>query len=285
MRGAAVQPRLRLPHEVVVEVGPRGLLPSRRRRDADEQQHREARVERHRARSSQTGGAARLWRATVPRRRAGPATSEVPRRPGAGRRGGRCYTPVHLIALAPGGRSDVDTTPALRPAVAVGTSGRPLRALTATPALILLLLGGLALRLTIAYVLFPYSGFADRPRDLRVVGADAGRATARRLLRATPGFADYPPAYLYVLWPIGVLANALGGNDPAGHGHGAHQAAADAARHRGRVRALPPGAGLDVARPPRGDAWRWARPHSTCSTPSPCTTRPCGARPMRPGRS
>ena len=82
-------------------------------------------------------------------------------------------------------------------------SGRPPRALAATPALVLLLLGGLALRLTIAYVLFPASGLRQRPRDVRVVGADAWRSTARAASTPTPGFSDYPPGYLYVLWPIG----------------------------------------------------------------------------------
>ena len=35
---------------------------------------------------------------------------------------------------------------------------------------------------------------------------------------ANAGFTDYPPGYLYVLWPIGLLADALGGADPACHG-------------------------------------------------------------------
>ena len=85
------------------------------------------------------------------------------------------------------------------------------------PALILLLLGGLALRLTIAYVIFPGSGFES---DLGTYAswsltlAEHGPAG----FYGTAGFADYPPAYLLVLWPIGLLANALGGNDPAGAG-------------------------------------------------------------------
>jgi dolichyl-phosphate-mannose--protein O-mannosyl transferase len=97
---------------------------------------------------------------------------------------------------------------------AAGAAGRPLSALAATPALILLLLGGLALRLTIAYVLYPASGFAS---DLATYTswsltlASHGPAG----FYANAGFADYPPAYLYVLWPIGAIAQALGGNDPA----------------------------------------------------------------------
>ncbi len=93
-----------------------------------------------------------------------------------------------------------------------GESVRPLRALAASPALIILLLGGLALRLTIAYVLFPSSGFetdlatyASWALTLGEHGADGFYANA--------GFADYPPAYLYLLWPIGLLASQA--SDPA----------------------------------------------------------------------
>lgn len=86
-----------------------------------------------------------------------------------------------------------------------GESVRPLRALAVSPALIVLLLGGLALRLTIAYVLFPSSGFES----------DLASFTSWALTLAEhgpggfyehAGFADYPPAYLYLLWPIGLLA-------------------------------------------------------------------------------
>ena len=85
-----------------------------------------------------------------------------------------------------------------------GETVRPLRALAVSPALIVLLLGGLALRLTIAYVLFPSSGFAT---DLAAYAswaltlAEHGTAG----FYANAGFADYPPAYLYLLWPIGLL--------------------------------------------------------------------------------
>ncbi len=79
----------------------------------------------------------------------------------------------------------------------------------------LLLLGALVLRLTIAYILFPSSGF----------GADIGLYANWALTMANHGPAgfyanaasiDYPPAYMLVLWPVGVLANALGGSDPNG---------------------------------------------------------------------
>ena len=51
------------------------------------------------------------------------------------------------------------TSPARAADRVVGASGPPPRALSASTALVLLLLGGLALRLTIAYILFPASGF------------------------------------------------------------------------------------------------------------------------------
>src|SRR5438067_13801254 len=67
------------------------------------------------------------------------------------------------------------------------------------PAIALVLLGGLALRLVIAYVLLPGQGLGN---DLRLfshwalVLASNGPAH----FYATAGFADYPPGYLYVLW-------------------------------------------------------------------------------------
>lgn len=93
---------------------------------------------------------------------------------------------------------------------AVGAAGRPLPAISATPALILLLLGALALRLVVAYVLFPDSGFSS----------DIGSYTAWALAMADHGpagfygavWSDYPPAYLWVLWPIGIVGQALGGD-------------------------------------------------------------------------
>ncbi|MDQ3448069.1 MAG: hypothetical protein M3432_02675, partial [Chloroflexota bacterium] len=73
----------------------------------------------------------------------------------------------------------------------------------------MLLLAGLALRLTIAYILLPGSGFES---DL---ASFAG--WTRRLVEVGPGafydpglFADYPPGYLYVLWAVGLLAGLLG---------------------------------------------------------------------------
>ena len=69
---------------------------------------------------------------------------------------------------------------------------------------------GLAFRLIIAYVLLPGSGF----------GVDRGsfQAWAGDLAAHGPGgfyrpgyFADYTPGYLYVLWLLGIVGNALGG--------------------------------------------------------------------------
>ena len=98
-----------------------------------------------------------------------------------------------------------------------GAPGRPLRALSVTPALLILLLGGLLLRLAIAYVLFPSSGFSS----------DIGTYVSWALTLADHGasgfyanvsFIDYPPGYLLILWPIGVLGQALApmaGGDPS----------------------------------------------------------------------
>ncbi|HVM29176.1 MAG TPA: phospholipid carrier-dependent glycosyltransferase [Candidatus Limnocylindrales bacterium] len=72
----------------------------------------------------------------------------------------------------------------------------------------MLLLLGLALRLSIAYLLFPGAGFA----------ADLGTFTSWAMtlaehgpggFYANAGFADYPPGYLYVLWLVGGLGNLL----------------------------------------------------------------------------
>ncbi|MBA2558059.1 MAG: hypothetical protein H0V12_12070, partial [Chloroflexi bacterium] len=87
-------------------------------------------------------------------------------------------------------------------------SGRSGRAPAVAPALVTLLLAGLALRVIIAYVLFPGSGF----------GSDLSSFTSWALTMAEVGpgafygsvsFADYPPGYLYVLWIVGLVAQAL----------------------------------------------------------------------------
>src|SRR5262245_51101351 len=119
--------------------------------------------------------------------------------------------------MFPGGRSALTSTPADRAGRAwvSGPSAGPASAPSATPALVMLLLGGLALRLTIAYVLFPGSGFES----------DTGAYASWALSMAEHGpsgfygnvsFIDYPPGYLYVLWPIGLIAQAFGGADSYG---------------------------------------------------------------------
>ena len=86
----------------------------------------------------------------------------------------------------------------------------PRRSFEAALALIAILIVGLALRLIIAYVLLPGSGF----------GADRGsfQAWANELATHGPGgfynrgfFVDYTPGYLYVLWLVGIVGNAIGG--------------------------------------------------------------------------
>jgi hypothetical protein len=84
------------------------------------------------------------------------------------------------------------------------------RSLGAARGLLAILIIGLAFRLIIAYVLLPGSGFgADRQSFI---------AWASDLAASGPGgfygrvsFIDYTPGYLYVLWLIGILGNALGG--------------------------------------------------------------------------
>ena len=76
-----------------------------------------------------------------------------------------------------------------------------------SPALIVLLLGGLALRLTIAYVLFPASGFESDIASYASWALTMGEHGPGGFYE-NAGFADYPPAYLYLLWPIGLVADA-----------------------------------------------------------------------------
>lgn len=96
----------------------------------------------------------------------------------------------------------------------VGVSGPPPRALAASTALVVLLLGALALRLTIAYILFPASGF-ESDISTYVSWALTMAREGPGGFYANAGFIDYPPGYLLVLWPIGLVSQALGGTDPA----------------------------------------------------------------------
>ena len=88
-----------------------------------------------------------------------------------------------------------------------GEPVRPLSALALSPAIVVLLLAGLALRLVIAYVLFPGSGFeSDLSSYVSWANSMAEHGPAGFYDNA--GFADYPPAYLYVLWLVGTLSGA-----------------------------------------------------------------------------
>ena len=84
---------------------------------------------------------------------------------------------------------------------------RPLRALAVSPALIVLLLGGLALRLTIAYVLFPSAGLESDVASYASWALTLGEHGPSGFY-ANAGFSDYPPAYLYLLWPVGLLLSS-----------------------------------------------------------------------------
>ena len=131
-------------------------------------------------------------RPTADRSRTGPLLySRSPRRP-----------------LFPGGRFGLIASPARAADRVVGASGPPPRALSASTALVLLLLGGLALRLTIAYILFPASGFATDVELVCVVGADDGGARPRRLLSRAPASATIRPDTCTSCGPSGVLAQA-----------------------------------------------------------------------------
>ncbi len=100
------------------------------------------------------------------------------------------------------------------PVGGVGRSpGEPVRRLSTlalSPAILVLLLAGLLLRLLVAYVLFPGSGFES---DLASYAswADSMAEFGPWGFYDNAGFADYPPAYLYVLWLVGSLSSAAVG--------------------------------------------------------------------------
>ena len=177
------------------------------------------------------------------------------------------------------------TSPARGADRAVGAYGPPPRALSASTALVVLLLGSLALRLTIAYILFPASGFGSDIGTLRGVGADHGASRGPAASTRTRASSTIRPATCYVLWPIGLLAQGLGGGDPSALATDAHQAPAHADRHRGRAGCCTGWcwAGRGHRGAPR--AWRSRPRRSTCSTRSPGTTRRSGARPIPWARS
>ncbi len=79
--------------------------------------------------------------------------------------------------------------------------------LALSPAIIILLLAGLALRLLIAYVLFPGSGFESDVSTYAAWAATMAEFGPAGFYQNT-GFADYPPAYLYALWLVGSFSGA-----------------------------------------------------------------------------
>ncbi|MEP7360125.1 MAG: phospholipid carrier-dependent glycosyltransferase [Chloroflexota bacterium] len=79
---------------------------------------------------------------------------------------------------------------------------------TAFGSLAVLLLVGLLLRLTIAYVLLPGSGFESDIGTFTAWALQLGQHGPSSFY-SSAGFADYPPGYLYVLWLLGGLGNLL----------------------------------------------------------------------------
>ena len=71
-----------------------------------------------------------------------------------------------------------------------------------------ILLGGLALRLLIAYVVLPGEGFGS-DLNLFVRWAVSLGEHGPGQLYAGAGFVDYPPGYLWVLWGLGSVANGF----------------------------------------------------------------------------
>jgi Gpi18-like mannosyltransferase len=89
-----------------------------------------------------------------------------------------------------------------------GVAKSPLSAGAAASGIAILLLVGLLLRLTIAYVLLPGSGFESDLGTFTAWAYQLGQQGSGSFY-ATASFADYPPGYLYVLWLIGGLGHLL----------------------------------------------------------------------------
>lgn len=88
----------------------------------------------------------------------------------------------------------------------------------AAPAIATLLMAGLLLRLVLAYVALPGSGFETDLGSFTAWALDLARQGPGPFY-AQAGFADYPPGYLYVLWLVGLVGQAwanLTGADVAG---------------------------------------------------------------------
>ena len=182
--GVALQPGLRLPDEVVVDrllAGPGQLV-------EDEAGQDEAQADDD--------------------RRPGPRGRRGEK--GAPAVGGRAlgYTPVHLSARSRRPNEQPVPGPAAGESARAGEQARVGVRDAIVPLAVLLALG-LALRLIIAYVLLPGSGFK--------VDVGSFNGWAMELARNGPGasttrplFVDYTPGYLYVLWGLGLVSQALG---------------------------------------------------------------------------
>jgi hypothetical protein len=72
----------------------------------------------------------------------------------------------------------------------------------------LLLLAGLAIRLIIAYALFPGSGFETDVNSFGSWALTLAKGGPGQFY-ATAGFADYTPGYLYILWVVGVISGPV----------------------------------------------------------------------------
>jgi hypothetical protein len=92
----------------------------------------------------------------------------------------------------------------------LGAPGESTRAGAGIPPIALLLLAGLALRLIIAYVLFPGSGFSTDISSFTSWALTLAHYGPSGFY-ANAGFADYTPAYLYILWGVGVAGQAIAG--------------------------------------------------------------------------
>jgi hypothetical protein len=84
-----------------------------------------------------------------------------------------------------------------------------LRGLALNPGLIALLVSGLALRLALAYVVFPASGFIGDIKTFARWSLALDRYWPSGFYENV-GFVDYPPGALYGLWPVGRIARSLG---------------------------------------------------------------------------
>ncbi|MEA2538063.1 MAG: hypothetical protein QOF11_2297 [Chloroflexota bacterium] len=88
-------------------------------------------------------------------------------------------------------------------------SAAPRRSFEAAGALLAILILGLAFRLIIAYVLLPGSGFGVDRSTFQFWASDLA-AHGPFGFYGRGFFVDYTPGYLYVLWLVGIVGNALG---------------------------------------------------------------------------